>query len=355
MAAVPHIVADISANGFGHIAQMAPILHKLAENLEIQITLRTEVKAEICHEFFKIPFQFGPPPPDPNMRMKGPLDVDIDGLFVDYKNLVSRWDEVVLRDAEILKRLNADIVLTNISVVSIASASRAKIPAVAICSLNWADVFATYCGSDGAARIIFQQLTEVYNMATEFIQLTPHMKMDWLTSARTVGPVARQGKDHRNELEDLKPAKNYAIASMGGIPGAHDVMPLPRLDNVLWIVPADWEVVRDDWLSRANINISFLDLIRSADLLVTKAGYGSVTECAINSTRIIYTERTDWCENVMLEAWMADNCTSCKVDRQTMQCGNYGREVVELLKQPVQPPMKATGSLEAAQILLNLI
>lgn len=349
--AIPHIVADVSANGFGHLAQIAPILDSITNHRKCRITLRTEIPPEICKEFLKIPFQFGPPPPDPNMRMKGPLDVDIEGLFQDYKSLIYEWDEVVSKDADILQNLNADVVLTNISVVSIASARAAGMPVAAICSLNWADVFAAYCGTQGDAGNIFSHLTENYDRATEFIKLSPHMKMDWLTRSRSVGPVARQGRDIRSDLQKLKPASYYAIASMGGIPGAHNVMPLPKLDGVVWIVPPDWDELRDDWISRADMGKSFLDLMRSADLLVTKAGYGSVTECAANATRIIYTERTNWCENPFLEKWMKDYCTACKVDRMMMEKGDYGEKVVTILQQPVQPPMITTGSSEAANIL----
>ena len=354
MVRVPHIVADISANGFGHLAQMAPILDCLAGDREVRITLRTEVDPEICRQFLEIPFEFGPAPKDPNMRMRGPLDVDSEGLLADYKELFAEWDEVVSRDAQILKELCADIVLTNIAVVSVASARAANLPVAAICSLNWADVFATYCGTSGVAGCIYRQLIQTYDKATRFIQLSPHMEMDWLSHYCSVGPVARRGQDIRNELERLKPSPHYVIASMGGIPGMHDIIPLPKLDDVVWIVPSDWNDLRTDWLSRGKINIPFIDLMRSADLLVTKAGYGSVTECAVNSTRMIYTERSDWCENTVLEKWIRDNCTAYKVDRNTMQLGNYGEKLEWLLKQPVRSSLTSKGAAQAAAILSNL-
>ena len=354
MVSVPHIVADISANGFGHLAQMAPILDCLAGDREIRITLRTEVDPAICRQFLQIPFEFGPAPNDPNMRMKGPLDVDSDGLFEDYKVLFNEWDEVVSRDAQILKELRADVVLTNIAVLSVASAKAASLPVAAICSLNWADVFATYCGTSGVAGHICNHMKQTYDKATKFIKLSPHMEMGWLSDCCSVGPIARQGRDIRNELERLKPSPHYVLASMGGIPGMHDMIPLPELDDVVWIVPPNWDDLRTDWLSRGNINVPFIDLMRSADLLVTKAGYGSVTECAVNSTRLIYTERSGWCENPVLEKWIKDNCTACKVNRDTMQLGNYGERLRWLLSEPIRSPFTCSGAGQAAAIISKL-
>ncbi|HAA93985.1 MAG TPA: hypothetical protein DCE33_16175 [Rhodospirillaceae bacterium] len=355
MAIQPHIVADISANGFGHLAQVSPILEELAAEQEIRLTLRTEVDLEICSQFLSVPFEIGPPPPDPNMRMKGPLDVDVEGLFADYRKLIGEWDQMISADADLLGTLKADLVISNIAVASLASASAAGIPVAGICSLNWADVFATYCGSDGEAGEVLERLTENYNKADRVIQLAPHMPMEWLKETRSVGPVARRGENRRDELEALRPANHYVLATMGGIPGMHTEVPLPMLDGVVWIVPPEWEGVREDWLSRARFDIPFIDLMRSSDALVTKAGYGSVTECAVNGTRILYTERTNWCETPMLEEWMAEPCTARRVEREVMQAGNFAAELEKILAIPVEPPIEPTGAAEAAAVLQELI
>ena len=66
MSAKVHIVADISANGFGHLAQISPILMALAKvRPGLKVTLRTEVDPVICGQFLDLPFKVGPTPPDP--------------------------------------------------------------------------------------------------------------------------------------------------------------------------------------------------------------------------------------------------------------------------------------------------
>jgi hypothetical protein len=356
-----HIVADISANGYGHIAQLAPILTGLVETKGgATLTLRTEVDAGICAEFFDIPFAMGPPPPDPNMRMKGPLDVDREGLFADYRALTDNWDDVIAKDAAALESLGADLVVSNIAVASLASAKRAGVPSAAICSLNWADIFAAYCGTDGEAGDIFAHLTAAYTQATRFIQLSPHMPMDWLPEKISVGPVARRGRDRRADLQALKPARHYVIATMGGIPGMHTQVPLPEIDGVAWIVPPEWRDARSDFLTRPLMDrtgneIAFIDLMRSADAIVTKAGYGGVTESAVNATRILYTERTDWCETPMLEAWMAQHCAARRVERDKMQAGDYADDLKALLAEPTPPLLEPSGAVEAVAVLRELV
>ena len=351
-----HIVVDISANGFGHLAQISPILTALAKvRPGLKLTLRSEVDPVICEQFLDIPFEMGPTPPDPNMRMQGPLDVDADGLFEDYQNLVADWENVITSDAAVLTALKPDLVLTNIAVASVAAARRVRIPVAAICSLNWADVFAAYCGTDGEARKIYDHLTNAYAAADRFIQLQPHMPMDWVPSAHSVGPVARVGQDRRADLQATRPADHYVLATMGGIPGMHTQVPLPEVDGVMWVVPPDWESTRTDILSRKELDITFIDLMRSCDALVTKAGYGGVTESAVNGTRILYTERTNWCETPMLETWMAKNCTGQRIERDVMQSGDFGSVLQDLLAVPiVKRPVRA-GVDDAVTVLTQLL
>ncbi|MBO43151.1 MAG: hypothetical protein CMM28_05445 [Rhodospirillaceae bacterium] len=356
MSAKVHIVADISANGFGHLAQISPILMALAKvRPGLKVTLRTEVDPVICGQFLDIPFKVGPTPPDPNMRMKGPLDVDADGLFEDYQNLVADWENVITSDAAVLAALKPDLVLTNIAVASVAAALRARIPVAAICSLNWADVFAAYCGTDGEARQIYDHLTNAYAAVDRFIQLQPHMPMDWVPSVHSVGPVARIGKDRRGDLQAARPADHYVLATMGGIPGMHTQVPLPEVDGVMWVVPPEWESTRTDILSRKDLDIAFIDLMRSCDALVTKAGYGGVTESAVNSTRILYTERTNWCETSILETWIAKNCTGRHIERDVMQSGDFGAVLQDLLAVPITKQPVRSGVDDAVAVLMQLL
>jgi hypothetical protein len=355
MADTRHIVVDVSANGFGHLAQIAPIVTALSELTPgLKLTLRTEVDPKICGQFLKVPFEMGPAPPDPNMRMRGPLDVDVEGLFSDYQALVADWDKVVAGDAAVLKSIKPDLVITNIAVASVASAKMAGVPVAAICSLNWADIFAAYCGTEGEVGEIYRHLTDAYAKADRFIQLAPHMPMAWLPAAQSVGPVARRGEDRRGALEAAKPARHYVLASMGGIPGMHNQVPLPRLDGVVWVVPQEWQTERDDILSRKGLGIPFIDLMRSCDAIVTKAGYGGVTESAVNGTRILYTERTNWCETPMLEAWMEEHCTAQRVERDVMEAGDYGADLAALLDMPAPAPPKRSGIEEAVEVLQSI-
>lgn len=351
-----HIVVDISANGYGHLAQLAPILQTLYQlRSNIAVTVRTDLDRSICAEFINIPFEMGPRPPDPDMRMRGPLHVDENGLFADYSKIFSDRDAVIAHEAQVLRALSADLMITNISMASVASAKAAGIPAAAVSSLNWADVFEAYCGDRDGADDILDWMIQGYSQADLFLLLTPHLPTSWLPNPTSIGPIARIGNDRRKALEDLKPARYYVMASMGGIPGIHSEISLPPIDGVVWITPPNWRIDQVNSISRDELDISFIDLMKSADAIVTKAGYGSVTEAAANGTRILYTDRLNWCETPILEAWMTAHCTARKLPREALHSAELAHSLETLLAGPNPVPVEMTGASEAATAIATLL
>jgi hypothetical protein len=356
MSGPQRIIVDISANGYGHLAQLAPILQNLnKQHPGSSFILRTELDPSICAEFLSIQFELGPKPPDPDMRMRGPLHVDTDGLFSDYVQIFADRRSIIENDAQTLKSLSPDFMITNISVASIAAAKAADVPVVAVSSLNWADVFQSYCGDREGAQEIYQWMIESYSQADLFLLLTPHLPMSWLPNPVSINSIARTGTDRRDALTKLRPADYYVLASMGGIPGIHSELSLPVIDGVVWVTPPEWRLQRDDVISRAGLEIPFINLMRSTDAIVTKAGYGSVTEAAANGTRILYTERDNWCETPILEAWMDTHCTAQKLTRESFNSGEFTKILQNLLSTPDPIPIATNGAEEAVIAITTLL
>ena len=69
-----------------------------------------------------------------------------------------------------------DAVFSNVAYLPLAGARAAGLPAMAMCSLNWADLFAHFYGNDDWARPILAQIRAAYN-AAPFLRTSPGMAM----------------------------------------------------------------------------------------------------------------------------------------------------------------------------------
>jgi hypothetical protein len=89
--------------------------------------------------------------------------------------------------------LQPTLVLSDVAYLPLAGAARAGIPSVALCSLNWAELFAHFFAAADWAPPIHQQMLAAYNSAEFFLRLTPGMAMADLQRRRCIGPVAALG------------------------------------------------------------------------------------------------------------------------------------------------------------------
>ena len=157
----PHLVAAISPHGFGHAAQTAPVLNALRARVpDLRLTLRTTVPRDLLAARVRGPWDYEPVASDFGMVMASALDIQVDASADAYARLHDRWEEEVEREAAALAALDPDLVLCNVPYLPLAAAARLGIPAIALCSLNWADVYMHYCGARPAAAAVHAHMLD---------------------------------------------------------------------------------------------------------------------------------------------------------------------------------------------------
>lgn len=342
-----HLYVDVSGHGFGHLAQTAPVLDALAARLPgLRLTLRCSLPRERIARRIRAPFTHVSGATDFGLVMKNALEVDRAASLAAYRALHRDWARRVEEEAEALARLAPQLVLANVSYLTLAAARRANIPALAMSSLNWAAIAGAYLNDEPGFAAIHAEMLDAYRAAQAFLRLTPGMPMPELESVVPVGPVAQPG---RNLREGLPPGRLVLVA-MGGLPlrlPAH----WPRLPGVRWLVPRASGLVRADVSFIEETGLSVSDLIASVDAVVTKAGYGTFVEAAAAGTPLLYVERPDWPEEAALTTWHGRVSRSRAVPRAAFEAGRFGDQVLEVLAGPRPAPVALTGIGEAADFL----
>jgi hypothetical protein len=340
-----HIVVDISGHGYGHAGMTVPLIARLHElSAGVRITVRSSLPAQALRERIDVSFNLAPPPYDPALAMFSPFDVDVATTARDYQELYARWDEVLALETTQLQALRADLVLANIPFMSLAAAQKCGIPAIALSPLNWADIYKALCGHEPNAAEIHRRLLESYRSARVYLQPTPTMPMDDLDNRQRIGPLARVVAPRRAALEALAggASERFVVISFGGIPG-RPAFALPQLSGVRWFVPDNYAIARADITRHADSGLPFIELLASADAVVTKPGYGMFTEAACNGVRVAYLPRADWPEAPYLVDWLYTVSVACEVNEQMFMEGAIGPQILELLARPAPARVAASG------------
>ena len=348
---MPHLVVSISGHGFGHVAQTAPILNQLHRLLpELRLSVRSAVPVAHLLSRIHAPFEHLPSEGDIGMMMSSALDVLAEKSRAAYRSFHADWDARVTGEARLLRGLGADMVFSNVGYLPLAGAQRAGIPNVALCSLNWADIYRHCCGDD----VIAAQIHDSYANADAFLRATPGMAMTSLPNLIPVSPIAAIGTNRRAELNHhlkLSSGKKLVLVSLGGIAGRLPIERWPRIDGVHWLVQESWQVDHPDAIILETLQMNFSDLLASSDLLVCKPGYGSFVEAASSGVPALYVNRPKWPEAPALVEWLQQNGLCREVARYALEHGKIADVLEEIWNAPRPKPVIPEGAKLVAEWL----
>lgn len=345
-----HLFVDISSHGFGHLAITAPVLNAVSEIIpDFRLTIRSSLPAAKLQQRIKAPYTLIPQAIDFGYVMIDATSINFAASAATYRQAHANWPARVADEARFLDNLKPDLVLSNVSYLPLAGAAAAGIPALSLCSLNWADLFDHYFADQPWATPIHAEMLTAYRSAQAFVRVTPGMRMEALGNIQPVGPIAATGT--RNDL-GLNDDKAILIA-MGGIAHRLPVENWPRLPDVRWLVPGEWNCRHPDAIASESFGLSFTDLLCSVDAVITKPGYGTFTEAACNGTPVIYQRRKNWPEQDCLIEWLISNSRCVEIEEEKLLSGRLAAAIDCILNQTPPPAPKAGGIAQAAKAIIE--
>jgi len=354
-----HLLVDISAHGYGHIAQTAPVVNLLAERVRgLRVTIRSAASTDYLRRRVTCDFRHEPVALDFGMHMLDAVRVDVPRSLAAYRDFHADWPDKVAAAAQEMRALRPDLLLANIPYLSLAAARVAGIPAVAMCCLNWADIYRHYAPDDAASRNIHAQMRAAYDSAAVFLKVKPAMPMPDLQHAREIGCIAQPGRADRARLSAVtgaRAAERLVLVAMGGIvyrPPTH----WPRLPGVRWLLPQAWGMRREDVVMLEETGMPFGDVLASCDAVLTKPGYGTFVEAAVCGVPVLYVPRDDWPETPWLTAWLEQNGVALEVSEETLlSAEEMARALQHIWTKPRPPLPVASGVAEAVACLLDWV
>ncbi|GMU53385.1 MAG: hypothetical protein AMXMBFR33_25310 [Candidatus Xenobia bacterium] len=332
------LLVALTAHGFGHLGQSAPILNSLRG---VELILATTLPQAVLERHLTVPFTRIERALDVGVRNQDALTVDRPGTRRAYQEFHARYPSDLDEETAWLRSCAPDAVLANVPYRVAEAAARLGIPCLAMCSLNWGDIVAGCLGEVACLPAI----RRAYASVTEFWQPIPSMPMESLPRRRELGLVARRGM-----RRSLGLSGKLVLVSLGGLP-----LPRPSgwpdLPGVTWLVPEGWLPGHPRAVAVESLPVPFIDLVASADLLITKPGYGSFAEAASHGLPVLSLRRRDWPEEACLWEFMQRRGGLRELGREAFLGGDFGALVEELLEEPRPEPIEPEGVAQAVERL----
>jgi len=355
----PHLFLSLSSHGFGHASMTAPVVALLRQHRpDLRITIQSAVPRQWLATRYAEPWSALDGTDDFGLRQASATEILFEKTARDYNELHKKIDTVVEETAAKLINMHVDLVLSNISYITLLAAKRAKVPAIALSCLNWADIYHFYFSDLRESADIEAKMREGYASAQIFLRPEPAMPMERLTNLQSIGPIALRSGATRTELRQslgLDPAQRLGLIAFGGFAPDLNWKNWPNLPGWRWIVSGR-PCSRPDFIEREAIELGFTDLLTACDLVIGKPGYGTCTEVAVNGVPMLYLPRPDWPESPFLTEWLSRVGRCLPLDIPALEDANRLASLAErLLRLPEKPYVEPTGINEAVEIMSSML
>jgi len=363
-----------SGHGFGHASRDFEVLRAMHQiDPTVQIHLRTTVAEWFVKSGMReVPWTMSCPSLDVGIRQRDSLTQNIDETLASCLDLLSRRETLLDEERAFLRASGADVVLSDIPAIPLAAAAEENIPAVAMSNFTWSWIYDDLSVQTPALRQVSAAFARDYARADLFLRLPFHggeAVSRIFPRAEDVPMVARHGTHsarHTRRCLGLDEARAVVLVSFGGLGPAHfDWRHLARLQRYLFVVTPPVNAVNDlhesdnlRLLEAAHLaphGLHYADLVKASDIVVSKPGYGIVSECLANETRLLYTSRGQFAEYDILVAGIERHGVGAFISNEDLMRGHWGPSLDALMARPRTPAsLPSDGAAVVARRLFDL-
>ncbi len=352
----------ISSHGYGHAAQVVPVLNALARRIgRLCAILRTQVPSTFFEGRLTLPYTVSPAAQDVGCVQDGPLTIDIARTWTEHERFHESWDSRLEAEAQAMVEARPSLILSDISPLAIAAGRRAGIRTAALGSLTWDMVLEPYLSHAAPARQeqtgILNQIRGAYREAALMIRLSPGLPMPAFLLVKDVGPLVQSVAPQRVELRErlgVAAGERVAVVAFGGIPLTS--LPIARMEEMAgWqfvvsgTVPSGCRRIR----SAEALPFAFGTTLISGNVIVTKPGYSTVVEAVHHQVPVVYVRRYNFADEEGLVRYLHRHGRGLELEREAFQQGWWGDALSAVLRQPAptEPAPEPRGAVEAAELL----
>jgi L-arabinokinase len=365
----PRIAFYISGHGYGHASRQIELLNALGARRDaIDIIIRTGAARWLFDRTLKTPATLLPGECDTGIVQIDSLRLDEPATVRSARAFYDSFEERVTAEASLLRTHAVELVIADAPPLACAAAAALGIPAIVIGNFTWDWIYEAYeprfCTD---APDVLPLIRDAYSLAREAWRLPMHGGFVTFRSVVDLPFIARHAtRPSAAVLETLTlPCKRpLALSSFGGYGvDRFDPRTLDCLDDWTIVItgrsepsglPSGVAFVNEDQLYASGLR--YEDLVAAVDVVVTKPGYGIISECVANETALLYTSRGRFPEYDVMVREMPRVLRCAYIEQDALLAGRW-RDALDRLRSSPEPEENppTNGAEVAADRILRML
>ncbi|HMO51726.1 MAG TPA: hypothetical protein PKE26_10545 [Kiritimatiellia bacterium] len=358
----PTLVYYITAHGYGHGVRSCDILRALRQrHPELAVRVVSDLPVDFLRSRLDLPLEaYRAGSFDVGMVQRDSIRVDVAATWEAVRQWLGRRRALVEQERVFLREARAGAVVCDIPSLPLEAAKAEGLPALAVGNFSWDWIYEEFLADDAGWREPINAFQHGYRQADLLLRLPFSEPMQVFPRRVDLPLVATHGSNRRAEMAaayHLDAGKTWVLlsfttldwdeAALQAVAGLRDYV-------FLTVKPLAWDAVNICPVDRHRF--SFSDVIASADLVVSKPGYGILSECAVNEKPLIYAERTHFREYPILEAALKEHLRAVHIPAEELYRGHLAPFLeAGAVAAPPRVALETGGDVRAADLLAGFV
>jgi L-arabinokinase len=361
------IVWYTSGHGFGHASRDVEIINVIrSQRPDCRVVLRTGVAPWVVHGSADNRIEVQRVEVDTGMTQVDSLTIDHEQTARSAAAFYATFDARVDAEARILRELDAALVVGDIPPLAFAAADRAGVASVAVGNFTWDWIYERAPGFETLAPGVLPPIRRAYAAATLALRLPFHGGFaPMIAVTRDIPLVARSSGRGRDEVRRVLGIPQNAVVVLPSFGGAGLQLPYETVAAscrcILLVTDGEEAPIANrsaalrvlDRQERTSVGLRYEDLVAAADVVVSKPGYGIVSECVANGTALLFSSRSRFAEEEIFLREMPRVLRCEYIEPERLRAGDWHQPIRALLDQPAPAEaMRSDGASAAADAIL---
>lgn len=354
------IACYITAHGYGHAVRCREVMRALKS---ARPDVQMHVRSAVTERFFRdvgFPVSHHQRAVDVGFVQRDGLEMDAIATLGACRDFQSRLPKLLREEAAFVRKEKIDLILGDIPPLAFEVGARARVPSVAIANFTWDWIYRWYFAEDRSFLPVIEAMESFYRRATLALELPFSAEMSAFEKTEAVPLIARTSPLSREEARKsfaLPAEAPIVLLHFGGFGLARFAwQKLERLGECFFVSTNPVPETGKNFRLLPEALPNYLDLVRAADAVVTKPGYGIMAEIIAHRVPALYTSRGQFPEYPYLVRALTEWATSEFIPQESLLEGDLGPYLERLLsKRPNWPAVPLNGAEVAAERALALL
>lgn len=331
----------VSGHGYGHISRSYEVIKYLLSRNDITNVTVSSARIDFIKDSHpklktrRILMDVG-------VFQKDSISLDVDKTRMALEEFESQKNDLLNGEIAYAKKEDFHLIISDSASLPLVMGVELKIPALFLGNFTWDFIYRNFASHHPYFRVIANTIQIEYSFATSAIQLPFTCPMEGFLETHPIGLIGRHShltKKEARKKYGFRDGEKYFLFSFGAY----------GLEGMTWNwneKPSNWHIIINNMPSLTSpnfINIEtdhYPDLVNACDYVVTKPGYGIVSEAILSNTPIIYTDRGDFAEYPYLVEGMKKYHLSGYLSKEDLFRFQFHNSMEEIKDQESNPNRK---------------